>query len=78
MLTPYGGCRFYLPMLGMAQSLNISVAVAVTLAQTSIYLPNKAQLNDDEKQDILANWLIRDVRASRQILLKEGIEIEGL
>ena len=30
---------FYLPMAGMAQSLNISVACAVTLAQLQVLLP---------------------------------------
>ena len=70
--------RFYLPMAGMAQSLNISVACAVTMAQLMLLAPPLAPLSPEEKDEWLAKWLMRDVNSSKAVLHKAGIECPDL
>lgn len=69
---------FYLPMAGMAQSLNISVACAVTLAQLQVLLPALPGLSDSEREAWLASWLIREVNSSHAVLKTAGLEIDDL
>ena len=80
MLVRYADHTFYLPMAGMAQSLNISVATAVTLAQLQLLLPApRLQPFSQEEQDgWLAAWMIREVNSSRAVLAAAGIDIEDL
>jgi tRNA (guanosine-2'-O-)-methyltransferase len=51
------------PMRGMAQSLNVSVAAAITLrpvAERARALGQRALLSDDERERTLREWLARD------------------
>jgi len=70
--------RFYLPMAGMAQSLNISVACACTLAQLALLAPNLPPLPQSDQQLQLAKWLVRDVNASKSVLAQAGIACDDL
>ena len=55
-----------IPMVGFTESLNVSVAVAVTLHHLTHQLRNHAdidwQLTDNEKQDILLDWLRTSIK----------------
>ncbi len=67
---------FYIPMAGLTQSFNISVAVAVSLyaAIASGHFP-EGSLSAEDRFELLGRWLLRDVKASRQLLLKAaGLE----
>lgn len=62
---------FYLPMAGLTQSFNISVAVAMTLyAVIASGHPAAAEgsLTEEERMALLGRWLLRDVKAAKQIL----------
>ena len=62
---------FYLPMAGLTQSFNISVAVAMTLyAVIASGHPSAAEgsLSEEERTELLGRWLLRDVKAAKQIL----------
>lgn len=62
-----------IPMVGFTESLNVSVAVAVTLHHLTHKLRNHTdidwQLSDDEKQTILLDWLRTSIK--RVDLLEE-------
>lgn len=62
---------FYLPMCGLTQSFNISVAVAMSLyhAVASGAFP-EGTLPEAERAQLLGRWLMRDVKAARQVLLQ--------
>ena len=66
---------FYLPMSGFTQSFNISVAAAMALhaAVSSGAFPD-GSLTDDERNELLGRWLLRDVKAARPILRSRGVE----
>ena len=69
-------CRsFYLPMSGLTQSFNISVAVVMSLysAIASGAFP-EGDLSRDEQEELLGRWLLRDVKAARSLLMDAGIE----
>jgi len=55
-----------IPMVGFTESLNISVSVAVTLHHLTHQLRNndtiKWQLTEEEKQEILLNWLRTSIK----------------
>ena len=60
---------FYLPMVGMTQSFNISVAVAMTLyAVIATGRFPEGSLPEAERLELLGRWLMRDVKAAKQIL----------
>ena len=62
----------------LSQSFNISVAVAMSLfACVSSGRFPEGSLPEDECNELLGRWLIRDVKASRQLLAKQaGLEFE--
>ena len=64
---------FFLPMVGLTQSFNISVAVAMTLyaAIATGHFP-EGTLTEEERIELLGRWLLRDVKAARQILRSEA------
>lgn len=68
------GC-FHVPMRGMVESFNVSVAVAITLATTfgrrSVWPP----LSDPEKMALRAAWYARSVRAAAPILARAGLSM---
>lgn len=70
--------RYHIPMVGFAQSLNISVACAVSLAVTTRALADGAGLPTERQDALLARWLLRDVQGARLILEREGIEADAL
>ena len=66
---------FYIPMCGLTQSFNISVAVAMSLysALASGQFP-EGSLDAAVRNELLGRWLLRDVKASRQLLRAAGLE----
>lgn len=69
-------CRsFYLPMSGLTQSFNISVAVAMSLysAIASGAFP-EGDLRSEQQEELLGRWLLRDIKAARSVLADVGIE----
>ena len=60
---------FYLPMAGLTQSFNISVAVAMSLYAliATGHFP-EGTLTEEQQTELLGRWLLRDVKAARQIL----------
>jgi tRNA (guanosine-2'-O-)-methyltransferase len=70
--------RFVVPMQGFVESLNISVAAAVScyhLSQKRTAQRCKTGLGDDDRRAILAAWLVQSIRASDEILRLEGLNI---
>lgn len=65
----------YIPMRGFAESLNLSVAVAVLCAQLDNQSMLRADLPEMWKQRILMTWLARTVRSSETHLKRAGIEV---
>lgn len=67
-------------MRGMTQSLNVSVACAVMLAQVDAAArgggTTLCPLSEEEQLHNLSKWLMRDVRASRAMLRRCGIDVE--
>ncbi|KAL1521709.1 hypothetical protein AB1Y20_021364 [Prymnesium parvum] len=66
---------FYLPMSGLTQSFNVSVAVVMSLytAIASGAFP-EGDLTPDQQDELLGRWLLRDVKAARPLLMEVGIE----
>jgi len=62
-----------IPMVGFTESLNVSVAVAITIHHLTHQLRNHTdidwQLTDDEKQKLLLDWLRTSIK--RVDLLEE-------
>ena len=70
--------RFIVPMQGFVESLNISVAAAVScyhVMQKRRTLACQPGLAAADHRAILALWLTQTVRASEEILRREGINI---
>jgi len=67
---------FYVPMCGLTQSFNISVAAAVALyaVLASGAFP-EGSLPEDERTALLGRWCLRDVKAAKPLLRKAGIEL---
>ena len=60
---------FYIPMSGLTQSFNISVAVAISLyALLATGKYPEGTLTPEEQTELLGRWLLRDVKAARPIL----------
>ena len=69
--------RFHIPMVGFAESLNLSVACAITAYQARRELrhlesvtgdPAAFGLPEDRKQALYAEWLRRSVRSADKVL----------
>jgi tRNA (guanosine-2'-O-)-methyltransferase len=76
----FADAPFYIPMAGLTQSFNISVAVAMSLyaAIASGQFP-EGSLTEEDRYELLGRWLLRDVKAARPLLLKEaGLEFADL
>lgn len=70
--------HFYLPMKGFVESLNISVAAAVACYEISRRRGAMALqdgLMGEDRRSVLAAWLVQSVRASDEILRREGLDI---
>lgn len=69
--------RFRIPMHGFVQSLNISVAAAITLNVArqgrERALGAMTDLSPTERQHLLARWMRRSVTESEQILKDAGV-----
>ncbi|NTU60062.1 MAG: RNA methyltransferase [Deltaproteobacteria bacterium] len=70
--------RYTIPMAGFAQSLNISVAAAVSLYDVTLRArkgrPDGGLLTPEEREALLATWLPKSVRCGRKILRVAGGE----
>ena len=74
-LVERSDAAFYLPMCGLTQSFNISVAAAVALyAVLSSGSFPQGSLDEEEQVELLGKWLLRDVKAAKPLLRKAGIE----
>jgi tRNA (guanosine-2'-O-)-methyltransferase len=66
--------RFHIPMRGFSQSLNISVAVGITLAigvaERIKRLGNHGDLSQSEQTDLIAEWQLRSVKCADKILAR--------
>lgn len=64
---------FFLPMSGLTQSFNISVAVAMSLYAViaSGRFP-EGSLSEAQRLELLGRWLMRDIKAARPLLLREA------
>ena len=70
--------RFVIPMQGFVESLNISVAAAVScyhISQKRQALSCPEGLEATDRRAVLALWLAQSVRASEEILRREGLNI---
>lgn len=74
--------RFRIPMHGFVQSLNISVAAAITLRVArkgrERALGAMSDLTSDERRRLLAKWMRRSVTHSQEILAKAGVDLPPL
>ncbi|KYQ89220.1 hypothetical protein DLAC_10470 [Tieghemostelium lacteum] len=70
--------RIYLDMVGMVQSLNVSVAVGMTLAYLNFQKQLLGNLSEFERDKLLATWLIKSIgnsnRATTLFLKRFGID----
>ncbi len=53
--------KFYIPMYGMVQSLNVSVSAAITIYEalrqrTAKGMYNKSELNEDQIEELINKW----------------------
>lgn len=69
------GC-FHVPMYGFVESLNVSVAAALTLSEVTrarrragTWTPLEAA----DKEELLARWFTQSVRAAEPLLAREGL-----
>ena len=67
----------FIPMLGMAESLNISVAAGMIMHRIMEKIralpPETWQLNADEKEALLLDWALKSVKKSDAILKHLGL-----
>lgn len=67
----------FIPMLGMAESLNISVAAGMIMHRIMENIralpPETWQLNADEKEALLLDWALKSVKKSDAILKHLGL-----
>lgn len=67
----------YLPMVGLTESLNLSVAAALLLQVLLLKLQKRGtpyQLSAREQEEVLAEWLQRSVKSSNLILERYALE----
>ena len=65
--------RMAIPMCGLTESFNVSVSAAITVShlrrQIDQHLPNEERsLSADEKQELLAQWLLMCIRDGRGVI----------
>ncbi|CAM9171949.1 unnamed protein product [Chrysoparadoxa australica] len=67
---------FYLPMMGFAESFNLSVSLGITL--THILCKGgiiEGDFTEDERERVMLKWLLSSVRGSNLILKRAGINL---
>lgn len=70
---------FQIPMMGFAESFNLSVSTAVTLAFLSSFGGLKhGDLPEEAKEKLLLRWLIKSVPQGAAILRREGLLTEEM
>ncbi len=68
---------YYIPMIGFAESFNLSVSTAVTLAfLSSLGGLKHGDLPQAEKDRLVLRWLIKSVPQGAAILRREGLLVE--
>lgn len=68
--------RFHVPMYGFVESLNVSVAAALSLAEVTRARRKGGHwtpLGEEEKEELLARWFTQSVRAAEPLLAREGL-----
>ena len=70
----HAGEPFHLPgVVGLTTSFGLSVTVAMSLyAVLSSGVAPEGTLSEAERTELLGRWLLRDVRAAKQILKREA------
>jgi len=68
--------QFSLPLVGVSRSLNLSLVAALCLHVTlaSGAFP-AGSLPEERRLELLGRWLLRDVRASKHLLKRAGLEM---
>jgi len=69
--------RFFLPMAGFAESFNLSVACATTLATVRNLDGLPADMPEERQQRLLLKWLMLTIRAATQIVKRAGVLLPG-
>ena len=68
--------RVRLPMRGLAESLNLSVSVGAALAHVDAKGALVPDLSVEERDLLLLRWSLLSVRAGRELLRREGVELD--
>jgi tRNA (guanosine-2'-O-)-methyltransferase len=68
--------RVRLPMRGLAESLNLSVSVGAALAHVDAKGALVPDLTVEERDLLLLRWSLLSVRAGRELLRREGVELD--
>ena len=68
--------RVRLPMRGLAESLNLSVSVGAALAHVDAKGALVPDLTVKERDLLLLRWSLLSVRAGRELLRREGVELD--
>ena len=67
---------FYVPMVGLADSFNLSVGSAITLSYLKLLGGIKpGDLTEKEREKLLLRWIMKSVRGSIHILRREGFDL---
>jgi tRNA (guanosine-2'-O-)-methyltransferase len=66
----------HIPMKGFAESLNLSVAVAVLCTQLDSQSMMEPSLTEEMKDRLFLTWLARTVKASEQLLRKGNFQLD--
>jgi len=73
---------FILPMVGVTQSFNLSVSVAISLTYMRMFKMLTPDLSQEEKDDLMFRWLVRDLGMARpnvrDLLARKGLVFEDL
>lgn len=69
--------RFFIPMKGFAESLNLAAACAVICSHLESSGALRGNLSDDQKQRVLLMWLSRTVTNSPGLLRRGGLPVVG-
>lgn len=56
----------HIPMVGFVESLNISVAAAITFY--TAYLAKRPPFSDEERRKLREEWMVKDLRGGEEIL----------
>lgn len=65
----------HIPMVGFVESLNVSVAAAITFY--AAFIANRPTMSVEEQAELREEWLVKDLRGGEQILARlklDGVE----